>query len=539
MAIVQISRIQHRKGLQQDLPALASAELGWSVDTRQLYIGNGTITEGAPTEGVTEILTQYSDLLNIGDQYIFKGSQSGYTSQTGATSLSPTTRTLQQKLDDTVSVKDFGAVGNGIIDDTLAIQRAIDQVLFGGFALNQSRLRRVINFPAGTYLISASIKLPAYVYILGAGIDRTIIQQTSSIAEVIQLKDSSSQINAAYGTLGATTVKNVTIQDITLETLSSTRSVVLLDSCDNMVFNRVYFKGTITSPAGSVVSGQNAVYAIPTDDTKDINGLKFIDCVFYRIQQGLVLNANNVKILGCDFTTISIAVYVDATLSAAETKNIKVSGCTFESITRSAIYVVADTATTRMNVISIGNYFGTVGGTGVSTVAPVITFNGSGNYSIGDTFARTDAEAGVRPRVYHASTSLNSSLDANVGLTTGMLVRGPGRQLTLSASATDANTGIVLSANTGITGAATIQYILKRPTATAYRHGSIEVIYDDTTVQYVDEYTEFPNATNFTYPGPTGVTFSVTNISSGKFKVNYTSDSSGSGTLVYSITNFL
>ena len=73
MAIVQISRIQHRKGLQQDLPQLASAELGWSVDTRQLYIGNGTIAEGAPVEGITEILTQYSDILNIGNQYIFKG----------------------------------------------------------------------------------------------------------------------------------------------------------------------------------------------------------------------------------------------------------------------------------------------------------------------------------------------------------------------------------------------------------------------------------------------------------------------------------
>ena len=255
MAIVQISRITHRKGLQQDLPALASAELGWSLDTRQLYIGNGTITEGAPTEGVTEILTEFSDLLNIGDQYIFKGSQSGYTSQTGATSLSPTTRTLQQKLDDSVSVKDFGAVGNGIADDTLAIQRAIDQILFGGFALNQSRLRRVINFPAGTYLISASIKLPAYVYIQGAGIDRTIIQQTSAGAVIIQLKDSASQIDAAYGTLGATTAKNITIQDVTLESLSTNRNVVVLDSCDDVLFNRVYFKGGVSSPAGTVVNG--------------------------------------------------------------------------------------------------------------------------------------------------------------------------------------------------------------------------------------------------------------------------------------------
>jgi len=61
MAVIQISKIQVRRGLNENLPALDSGELGWSVDTRQLYIGNGTIAEGAPTPGVTEILTAYSN----------------------------------------------------------------------------------------------------------------------------------------------------------------------------------------------------------------------------------------------------------------------------------------------------------------------------------------------------------------------------------------------------------------------------------------------------------------------------------------------
>lgn len=60
MAIVQISKIQQRRGLQQDLPALAAGEIGWTIDSRRAYIGNGTIEEGAPTEGITELLTQYS-----------------------------------------------------------------------------------------------------------------------------------------------------------------------------------------------------------------------------------------------------------------------------------------------------------------------------------------------------------------------------------------------------------------------------------------------------------------------------------------------
>lgn len=64
MAIVQISQIKHRHGLEENLPQLATGELGWSVDTRKLYIGNGTLSEGAPEVGNTEILTEYSNIPN-------------------------------------------------------------------------------------------------------------------------------------------------------------------------------------------------------------------------------------------------------------------------------------------------------------------------------------------------------------------------------------------------------------------------------------------------------------------------------------------
>ena len=63
MAIVQISRITNRKGLQENLPQLAGAELGWSIDSRRLFIGNGTLQEGAPVIGNTEILTEFSEII--------------------------------------------------------------------------------------------------------------------------------------------------------------------------------------------------------------------------------------------------------------------------------------------------------------------------------------------------------------------------------------------------------------------------------------------------------------------------------------------
>jgi hypothetical protein len=62
---------------------------------------------------------------------------------------SATTRTLQNKLRDTVSVKDFGAVGDGVADDTAAIQAAINT------GLN-------VFIPAGDYKITSTINaIPA------------------------------------------------------------------------------------------------------------------------------------------------------------------------------------------------------------------------------------------------------------------------------------------------------------------------------------------------------------------------------------------
>lgn len=82
---------------------------------------------------------------------------SGYTpSGTGAVS-----RSVSSKLQESVSVKDFGAVGDGITDDTAAIQAAIDA-------------SRRIYFPVGTYAIGAPLRLPTQKVLFGDGIGSII-----------------------------------------------------------------------------------------------------------------------------------------------------------------------------------------------------------------------------------------------------------------------------------------------------------------------------------------------------------------------------
>ena len=36
MAVIQISKLQARTGLQENLPQLATAEFGWSIDKRHI-----------------------------------------------------------------------------------------------------------------------------------------------------------------------------------------------------------------------------------------------------------------------------------------------------------------------------------------------------------------------------------------------------------------------------------------------------------------------------------------------------------------------
>jgi hypothetical protein len=271
MAIVQISRIQHRRGLQQDLPNLASAELGWSLDERRLYIGNGTLEEGAPTEGVTEILTEYTDFIGLISSYTFKGTEAGYTSVTGPSALSPIVRTLQNVLDESISVRDFGAVGDGTTNDTAAIDRAIRQVYVSSLSTTDNSVRRTIRFPAGNYRITSNLVIPPNCTLVGDGKNNSII--TSNVG-VIQTCDSLFQISDSIGT-GAIPPGNITIRDMSLTTSSTINPVAYINKATNVLLNSVNFTGgsyNVTLAESSAVEVSSSTFAGATAGTFDITG---------------------------------------------------------------------------------------------------------------------------------------------------------------------------------------------------------------------------------------------------------------------------
>jgi hypothetical protein len=173
VAIVQISRITQRKGLASDLPQpLAGAEFGWAVDDRKLYIGNGTIEDGAPVIGNTEVLTEFSDILGFATSYTYEGAAAGYLAQTGATVGAPVSQSIQSRLDSYAIVTDFGATGDGTTDDTAAINRALYQLYCREV---NTQIRRSLFFPAGTYIITDTLNIPPYAKLYGEGSNSSII----------------------------------------------------------------------------------------------------------------------------------------------------------------------------------------------------------------------------------------------------------------------------------------------------------------------------------------------------------------------------
>jgi len=231
MAVYQISRIQLRRGKANDstgLPQLASGELAWAIDTQELWIGNGSVGEGAPAVGNTKILTA-NDLASqaglIGKiNYVYKNADPSI--QTGLTPTAPVSRTLQDRLDDQITATDFNVLPlsttNGlIVDSTVTLQRAINQLFVNtplanahyndGTPLEDAVVRRVtLNVPPGIYNLSDTINIPSYATIVGSGADKTIFKfnPTATLSNVTTTNNSPIIVtaNATVKMKGATIV---------------------------------------------------------------------------------------------------------------------------------------------------------------------------------------------------------------------------------------------------------------------------------------------------------------------------------------------
>ncbi len=411
MAVVQISRIQNRRGKARvtGVPQLSSGELGWAVDLQKLYIGNGSVSEGAPATGNTEILTTKSNILDLVGQYTYRTNDNV---QTGATGATPVQRTIASKLDDIVSLNDFIqptdlARGGTLLSADQVVQRAVDQLFLG--PIGGANKNITLRIPAGEYVFDNPVFIPPFANIVGDGMDKTLISCTGSSAFYTKNGDSVGSGNYADDSTNSQSnqPRYITLRDMTI-THSSYGGTIILQNCRDSLFSNIRIVGqwlfgngtgvdygAFKLRSGSIgsldctqnifknIHVENMAYAYFTDDDASFNqfdGGKIETCGFgFKFGIDTVIGAAG-QLTGPQFNTIE--------------------NTTFKNINNQAIII-----DNGFNNTSRNNKFLFVGNDAANSqnaTVSVIRFGKETNFSTDDFFQRT-ADLTVNPLFNAAS----------------------------------------------------------------------------------------------------------------------------------------
>lgn len=401
MAVVQISRIQVRRGQKNTgtgVPQLASGEFGWAVDARELFIGNGAVSEGSPQVGNTKVLTQYDNIFDLADAYTYRSPDAWMnTGGVGATAI---TRTLQDRLDDRVSGRAFGLTGETTQIATVKLQNAIDQLYLNDANKGSIGSRVILHLEAGEYIVDDTIYIPPYTNIVGAGSDKTVIRSSTTSKPIFQTVNESSTVGTPSSHASTTTLnqpRDIHIKGITLETTVENYCMIL-DSCKDSIFEDMKFKGSWVT--GNAISTTDVGLQLNNlSSTVETKNNTFKNCKFSSIGYGLQSDwdTNNNNFKDCEFSDLGYGIgfgtnLLSLDISSGSGKNTGprenlISHCYFHDIDRQAIW-----AKFGVKNFSEHNKFQLCGNSGSTDNVPshsVIKFENTGNISKDDIFSRT------------------------------------------------------------------------------------------------------------------------------------------------------
>jgi hypothetical protein len=535
LAIVQISRITQRKGLQTDLPEyLAGAEFGWSVDERRLFIGNGTLAEGAPTVGNTEILTQYSDIFEIVPAYTYKGAAAGYIAQTSEDG-SPVKVTLQNWMDQWASVLDFGvSPENSASENTAALNWALNQIYC---VQTNVEIRRSLFFPAGIYKIDDSIKIPPYATLYGEGPDNSILQlQLDSVADyVIQTTDAEQNTGV---NIGVPAPQSITISNMCFESLATT-DVALIDQATDCMFTDVIFKGPLSESA--ILNNQDAddisCVRFNSAGSVPVTNIQFNRCQFIGTTYGINTNlfesstpydqyVVGVTVSQSKFDTLYQGVVIgDNTPPVTSNQapgGFRIIGNFFDSVYAEGILIDnSELNVSAQNIFyDVGNWFDTAPHTSI------VSFKSANNLSTGDMFERNDTDAETITRIF-----LNDQ--PSIAFTNGsQLSMGNYTRLTGIHDNVQDNQSSpqeLVTVNATYVSAFSINYSILRDTASRVGTITVSTNVGGSALNYSDDFVQNQD---------TGVTLTITQVGS-TVSLNYTSLSTGQSGIINFSINYL
>jgi hypothetical protein len=515
MAVVQISRIQIRRGQANSgtgLPQLASGEMAWAVDTQELYIGNGSVAEGSPGVGNTKILTELDlsvngNLLNL-IQYQYKASDASI--QTGSSPNNPVLRSIQSRFDDFITAVEFGAVGDGVTDDTAALQRAINQLFknsaqpSSGSSASAIKTRVTLQIPPGKYVISSTLLIPSFATIVGAGLEKTYFIHSGS-TPVIQFVGDTHTV----ATSTSEQPRYITLKDISITTTSTDQTLLLLNSVANSRFENLYLGGGSHSNTSSRAIEMQAFSTAAVTCQKNLfRNIRIYNC-YFGVLAKYDIQFNKFEDCFIDYVTNGFALGIgsNGATTGQQTGPVKneIVNCVFTQVYQWAVYIERG-INNSIKDCDLGTT-GANNGNVTLTQYPQIYFKTVGNIAVDNKSDRTNQ---------FAETSL-STLSTNYGYVPEITGPGTFKSWATRTVILSQNTNLVTAFNlpvpTGAVGGTTdvnrtsisytVSYNYKSNTGFS-RSGIMQITADtaDAKIQFEDEY-------NFAGTDSNGLSYSL------------------------------
>ena len=417
MSILEIAKIQVRRGQenQTGVPQLDSGEFGWAEDTEHLYIGK-RIVGGAPDDNNTRILTE-NDLTNIFS--LITGGTSAASTATyqyreSADYIHAVVSTIGKKLDNTVSLTDYGLIPSYTASDiTLILQDAVEDLFYNNSWDDWRRgdARRALTIPAGNYYVSAETSLPPYTTLVGEGTGITnLILNNDSVNMFKTVDADGNNFETADMDDGVKRARGISLEKMTLmyqRNSTSTLALLQLDNVADTIVKDVHFKTQFVSTStttyglttyGKGISLRGTGGGIGSGDVNLCENIQITNCVFDGVSVGIEGTGTVVRPVITDnrFSNLYNGVKFYTIDANPGPSNGIIVHNRFENIVNEGIYVGLNPDRIRSNHLSENNFFIQVGNgttlddyTTTSTdCTAIINYQSEGNKSINDYFHR-------------------------------------------------------------------------------------------------------------------------------------------------------
>jgi len=257
------------------------------------------------------------------------------------------TQNVEERLAQYVSVKDFGAVGDGVTDDTDAMQAAHDT-------------GKVIYYPEGQYNFSSTITI-ALGGIVGSGLGTTYLVSTSTSNDnLFEYTGTTAGYFSGFQLQGD--VSNTSGAGIEVVTATSDNAYSVFE---NVNFYQLpegirFTKARLFKVIGcNFISYTSAGCIVANTNNNDAGDSVITDCTFYgngASAYGIIqYSSGGLKIIGNKFNHGAAAYYLYYTVTSA-TSILIVDGNSIENMSSGAIVLASSVASSyTFNYVSISN----------------------------------------------------------------------------------------------------------------------------------------------------------------------------------------